>query len=117
MVLSNMFSLFPLLMIMVMVMVVVVMLVKMMLSPDDLKTWPHHPSSLHHPPCHATAPRVGLLYRVMALVQDSIYHDATDFCGREGSPEDGLAPIKVASRASGLLKDDKGRIWCRRQNG
>ena len=110
-----MFSLLPLLMIMVMV--VVVMLVKMMLSPDDLKTWPHHPSSLRHPPCHATAPRVGLLYRVMALVQDSIYHDATDFCGREGSPEDGLAPIKVASRASGLLKDDKGRIWCRRQNG
>ena len=86
MVLSNMFSLLPLLMIMVMVMVVVVMLVKMMLSPDDLKTWPHHPSSLHHPPCHATAPRVGLLYRVMALVQDSIYHDATDFCGREGEP-------------------------------
>ena len=66
------------------------MLVKMMLSSDDLKTWPHHPSSLHHPPCHATAPRVGLLYRVMALVQDSIYHDATDFCGRGGRKMDEL---------------------------
>ena len=91
-------------------------------SEDDAEPWwledlPHNPSSLRHPPCHGMAPRVGLLYRVMALVQDSIYHDATDFCGREGRPEDGLAPIKVASRASGLLKDDKGRIWCRRQNG
>ena len=32
--------------------------------------------------------RVGLLYRVMALVQDSIYHDATDFCGRGGRKMD-----------------------------
>ena len=34
--------------------------------------------------------RVGLLYRVMALVQDSIYHDATDFCGRGGRKMDWL---------------------------
>ena len=34
--------------------------------------------------------RVGLLSRVMALVQDSIYHDATDFCGRGGSKMDEL---------------------------
>ena len=34
--------------------------------------------------------RVGLLSRVMALVQNSIYHDATDFCGRGGSKMDEL---------------------------
>ena len=32
--------------------------------------------------------RVGLLSRVMALVRDSIYHDATDFCGRGGRKMD-----------------------------
>ena len=34
--------------------------------------------------------RVGLLSRVMALVQNSIYHDATDFCGRGGRKMDEL---------------------------
>ena len=53
------------------------------------------PSSLIFPPAATLlrvmgALRVGLLYRVMALVQDSIYHDATDFCGRGGSKMDEL---------------------------
>ena len=77
------------------------------------------PSSLIFPPATLLrvmgALRVGLLYRVMALVQDSIYHDATDFCGRGGSKMDGLL-LSGASRASGLLKRDKSQIWCR-QNG
>ena len=75
----------------------------------------------HLPPCHATllrvmgALRVGLLYRVMALVQDSIYHDATDFCGRGGRKMDCLL-LSGPSRASGLLNiiEDKSQIWCRK---
>ena len=63
----------------------------------------------HLPPCHATllhvmgALRVGLLYRVMALVQDSIYHDATDFCGRGGRKMDCLL-LKRAIQSKWIIE-------------
>ena len=52
--------------------------------------------------------RVGLLSRVMALVQNSIYHDATDFCGRGGRKMDELLLTWAAGQSKWIIEGRQG---------
>ena len=52
--------------------------------------------------------RVGLLSRVMALVQNSIYHDATDFCGRGGGKMDELLLTWAAGQSKWIIEGRQG---------